>query len=198
MIDQINADDVKNLSIQEICAKFLFGATDAVSVTNPTNEPYRWDMASEDVRNERGQITRRIDTFEVRPGEEAELPAAAAYIYIDYMVKYMLGRDGNIGHLLQPNLVLAAIDKVFVGANRSADMLDKVRVSTIADRAKTNLPVAQPAAPSAPAPQNGAFDPSDLGLDESNMVSPEDADPAPSVATPPAHDPLPGLNNAIE
>lgn len=195
----------KNLRIQEILAK-LYDPTDIVYVTNPTNEAYRWEQAGEDKRDERGRVTRKIDTYEVKPGAKVPLPAHAASLYIDYMVKFVFGLQGKPGNILQPILVQQAIDSIFVGVNRGRDMLNDVRVSTVEERAGvTGYPPTPEQAPAAP-PKSGEFDLADIGLDAGNIESPEGADPDQvpieqfdqPVAAAPVVDQFPGLNNPTD
>jgi len=210
--EQKRAEQYKGMSIQEIL-NTMYAATDIVYVTNPTNKPYRWEQGGGDVRDERNRISRKIDTYEVLPGAEVALPAFAATLYIDYMVKQQFGLERKPGNILQPHLVLKAINKVFIGANRGSEMLDKLRVSTINDRAGVPQPAPYQAAPqpATPAPQSGEFDLADIGLSAENIESPIGEDPdlvpvneypqptAPQAPVAPVtHDPLAGLNNPTD
>ena len=210
MDEQKQAEQYKGMSIQEIL-NTKFDATDQVFVVNPTSKPYRFDVGGGDIRDERNRISRKIDTYEIpshlTTGDPTPLPAYAAKVYIDQMVRHIFGLEGKMGNMLQPHAVLRTIDKVLVGANRGSEMLDKLRVSTVNGRAGVSQPEAAPQPQVAP-PKSGEFDLADIGLSAENIDSPTGEDPdmvpvndypqAPAPQAPATHDPLAGLNNPTD
>lgn len=164
-----------NANIQMKLSK-LFNATDFVQVVNPTTKEFKWTQVRKEVRDEKGRVGREIKEFVLQAGESAPIPADVALVYIEAMVKEIMGGEGRPQDILQPTKVDEAIKMVLVGVQRGDDLLDNISVSTIRDRAGIT--------PVDPAPRvevNGAFDPSDIGIDTESLAVDEDESTFPDL-----------------
>lgn len=164
-----------NANIQMKLSK-LFNPTDFVRVTNPTDKPYTWRQARKEERDANGRVARQIEEYTMQPGVNKVIPADVALVYIEAMVKEVLGAEGRIQDTLQPTKVDETIKLVFVGVERSDDLLTDLKVSTIQERAGITPVDAAP-----PAEVNGAFDPSDIGIDTESLAVDEEESTFPDL-----------------
>ena len=167
-------DDSANIQMK---LSQLFNPTDFVRVTNPTDKPYTWRQARKEERDATGRVSRQIEEYTMQPGVNKVIPADVALVYIEAMVKEILGADGRIQDTLQPLKVDETIRTVFVGVERSDDLLTDLKVSTIQERA--GITSVDPA----PIPEvTGAFDPSDIGIDTDSLAVDDDETTFPDLS----------------
>jgi hypothetical protein len=98
----------------------LFKPTEFARVINIDTEPFSWDYCSEEEviqdRDSRSVVSRKIDKYELQPGESQVLEGGCAYVAIEKMFRKVLPREtGKYAGILDPVAQQTYIDRIFLG-----------------------------------------------------------------------------------
>lgn len=98
----------------------LFKPTEFARVINIDTVPFKWEYCSEEEvvqdRESRSVVSRKIDKYELQPGESQVLEGACAYVAIEKMFRTVLPKEtGRYAGVLDGTAQKEYIDRIFLG-----------------------------------------------------------------------------------